>query len=202
MQLLARPRARRFAKLICVGPPQGLRILPSSLRATFLTRRLVRQSESSGRTWANLTPRKRPCKKQTPVSKLARWGAISIHGASVYLCVYLSVYLSICPIRSPRVRAWDSAHTTDRSDDQICIYSCIHPCRRYCKHPCIHPCTRPGLHSCSHPVCTPLFKIIFQDFGKVILQNNLKKTTNIIFKILAKISGNNGPRLKKHLNIF
>ena len=31
------------------------------------------------------------------------------------------------------------------------------------------------------------FKIIFQDFGKIILKNNLEKKSRLFFKILAKI---------------
>ena len=32
-----------------------------------------------------------------------------------------------------------------------------------------------------------VFKIIFQDFGKIILKNNLEKKSRLFFKILAKI---------------
>ena len=32
-----------------------------------------------------------------------------------------------------------------------------------------------------------VFKITFQDFGKIILKNNLEKKSRLFFKILAKI---------------
>ena len=32
-----------------------------------------------------------------------------------------------------------------------------------------------------------VFKIMFQDFGKIILKNNLEKKSRLFFKILAKI---------------
>ena len=48
---------------------------------------------------------------------------------------------------------------------------------------------RGGLSPPPNPPCTRslTFKIIFQDFGKIILKNNLEKKSRLFFKILAKI---------------
>ena len=108
--------------------------------------------------------------------------------------VLLSIYVSICPsiclsVRSDlRASAREIPRTRPTDQTIRFAYTPVYiPADDTASTPVYTPVHAPVYIPVHTLYAPPLFKIIFQDFGKVILQNNLKKTTNIIFKILAKI---------------